>query len=101
MYQYTVSGLIKELNKIKKEHGPDVFVKVHLQSCEDANGGDVSHDDFGLYIEKITELDADNNYKPLKKKMKVLSIYGGDFTPDDYKKKDKPSMILKSGARNE
>jgi len=36
--------------------------------------------------EKIFELDGDTN-KIKRKKMKVLSIYGGDFCPDDYKKK--------------
>lgn len=85
MYQYTVSGLIKELNKIKKEHGSDLPVKIHLQSCEDANGGDFSHDDFGIHIEKITEVDGDN-MRPKKKKMKVVSFYGGDYIPEDYKK---------------
>lgn len=85
MVQFTVSSLIKELNKIKKEHGGDVLVKVHLQSCEDTNGGDFSHDDFSLQVEKIHEVNGDTGVVK-KRKMKVVSIYGGDLVPEDYKK---------------
>lgn len=86
MKQRTVNDLIKDLNKVKKQFGGDIPVNAHLQSMEDANGGDVSHDDFCLYVEKINRINEDNG-SVSKRKYTVLSIYGGEYCPEDFKSK--------------
>lgn len=86
MTQRTVRDLISELQKIQAEHGGDLPVKAHLQSLEDANGGDYTHDDFDFHIETINQLGDD--CETLKENWKVLSIFGGEYTPEDYKTKE-------------
>lgn len=87
MKQRTVNDLIADLEKVKAEFGGDMPVKVHLKSLEDANGGDYSHDDFCLHIENINEIDGDDGYTILNENWPVLSIFGSDYKPEDYKGK--------------
>ncbi|RTL05283.1 hypothetical protein EKK58_08470 [Candidatus Dependentiae bacterium] len=82
MKQRKISDLIKDLKKVQKEHG-DLDIKVHLESLANAHAGEFSHDDLDLHVEHI-EQHCPDTYKTIKKKWKVLSIFAGDYGPEDF-----------------